>query len=105
MTEPAGPPRYKRGRELAGLSIGQASRMIGIERTRLTDIEALRVMPDHQEVLAMADAYGTSEAWLDGAAAIVPEETRKMLRDADLNPTEREDLIELIGSVGTRSGK
>lgn len=99
MIESAGPPRYKRGRELAGLSLGQASRMLGIDRTRLTDIEALRIVPEVQEVAAMADAYHTSEAWLDGAAVQVPESVTKILRDSDVSYGDRDTVLEFAGML------
>lgn len=99
-------PRYRRARELAGLTLAQAARLLGTGACDLSNMEInaadpiLRATPEMERL--MVDVYGCSLAWLQGAEPEVPESTREMLRDADLNPTERDDLLELLGSIGGR---
>lgn len=99
-------PRYQRARELAGLSLAQAARLLGTGACDLSNMEIHADDPIFRPTAdlerRMVDVYGCSLAWLQGADPVVPEDTRKMLRDADINPTERDDLLELIGSIGGR---
>jgi NTP pyrophosphatase (non-canonical NTP hydrolase) len=69
--------RIRRGREIAGLTIGQASRLLAFE--------------------AMAKLYRTSVAWLLGDEPKVPEHAHAMLRNADISAHDRDTLIETLG--------
>lgn len=61
--------RARRAREGAGLSVGQAAKLLGIDR------DALQVVEEEDSAFwsapatlrrKMADVYGVSEAWLGG---------------------------------------
>lgn len=94
-------PRYRRARELAGLSLGQASRLLDIGLVRLSDIELKRREPENAERIAMADRYGCTLAWLDGATPAVPDDIARVIRDAALPDDDHARLLELLGSMTT----
>lgn len=92
--------RYKRARELAGLSLAQAAARLGWAQGPLYAAEGGLGAPlTEPEVRIMADVYGVSIAWLQGADPVVPEATREMLRDADISFADRDNLIEFLGAV------
>lgn len=99
-------PRYRRARELAGLTLAQAARLLGTGACDLSNMEIHAadpiLRPTAEMECRMADVYGCSLIWLQCADPDIPESTRKMLREADLNPTERDGLLELLGSIGPR---
>lgn len=98
--------RVRRGRELAGLTMGQASRLLGITLTSLSDLEMGRSTPNERELELLADCYGCSLAWLAGLReAQVSDATKDVLRSANITSDEREDLIELLGSIQTGRGE
>ncbi len=95
-------PRYRRARELAGLSLGQAAKLLDVDLVWLSSVELEQIQPDLDWQRRMAEVYGCSLAWLQGNDPEIPESTRKMLRESDLSPTERDALLELVGSIWTR---
>jgi transcriptional regulator with XRE-family HTH domain len=99
------PARMARARTLAGLTVAQASRHLGIISSRLEDIEAGVTEPEDPEVRAMHEVYGADEAWLRGAPAVVPESVTKMLREADISAHDRNAIEEFAGMLGARTAK
>lgn len=93
--------RYRRGRELAGLSIAQAARLLEISATRLAEMEAAR---DASLAQRMSDVYGASVAWLRGAEPNVPPTVLELLRDDRLAFCDRDALLELLGSMYSAKG-
>lgn len=94
--------RLCRARELAGLSLAQAARLLDIPCWMLERAEAGLRDPVSHELRKMADVYGCSVSWLRGAEPQMPDETRKMLRESEIGFSERDDLLELIGSMERR---
>lgn len=90
--------RYREGRKQSGLSLGQGSRITGIEITRLSSIELDRETPTEDEQRAMADRYRCSIEWLRGDEVPVPADFERMLRDADVPGRDRDTLIQIAQS-------
>lgn len=100
-------PRYRRARELAGLSIAQAARMIGTGACELANMEIhatdpiLRATADIEH--RMADLYGCSLAWLRGEPVELSTSVRELLSHADkLSFADRDALDELLRSMGRK---
>ncbi len=93
-------PRYRRARELSGLSLKQAAKRLCTDPLTLAFMEIGRKTVSDSRQRVMARLYGCSLAWLQGAEPEIPESTCKMLREADISPKERDDLMELLGSMG-----
>lgn len=97
-TKPAGPPRYRRARELAGLSLPQAAKLLGWAQGPLWTFEnGVGSPPTEDDQRRMAELYRCSLAWLQGAEPVIPEGTRKMLREADISDHDREVVLEVAG--------
>lgn len=104
-------PRYRRARELAGLSLGQAAKLLGITRDSLVIIEACpRAQSPTVNVAAMADVYGVNVEWLTGEreqydfAAV----DRMIICGVDkdgITPKDRETLAEFAASIPRKKAK
>lgn len=92
-------PRYRRARELAGLTKGQASRLLDVDLVWLSSVELEQIQPDLDWQRRMAEVYGCSLAWLQGNDPEIPESTRKMLRDADISDRDRDAVLEFAGML------
>lgn len=69
--------RIRRGRELAGLTMGQASRLLGIGLVALSDLEREKIVPTEEELRALADCYGVATSWLQGDEPVVGAATSR----------------------------
>jgi transcriptional regulator with XRE-family HTH domain len=61
--------RSRRARESAGLSVGQAAKLLGVDRDailRVEDLDAAFWSAQATVRRNMADVYGVSEEWLSG---------------------------------------
>lgn len=58
--------RARRARESAGLSIGQAAKLLGVDRDALSRVEEQDSAFWDADRRKMADIYGVSEEWLSG---------------------------------------
>jgi transcriptional regulator with XRE-family HTH domain len=56
--------RIREARELAGLSQGQAAKLLGLHRPTISEIEAGRRNVKADELTAFADLYGVETSWL-----------------------------------------
>jgi hypothetical protein len=101
--------RMLRAREMAGLSRSQVYKLLGIpldciHGQWLTDLETgdldIRTQGE-PSIRRFADLYGVSRAWLLGADPVVPDNVVRALRDADISPSDRETLLEVIGAIAT----
>lgn len=94
--------RIQLARERAGLSVGQAARILGLERDDILSLEiAEDPDPDHLE--RMADAYGVNLPWMMGE---IPQYDYDRLNDlpaADrLEDHDRKIAAEFIASLPQR---
>lgn len=105
MSTDKAPERMARARTLAGLTVAQASRYLGIGVERLTVLESGRDPADEAEFCKMADVYGAAISWLQGAPPIVPGSVTKMLREASISTHDREAIEEFAGMLGARTAK
>lgn len=93
--------RLRLARERAGLSVGQAARLLGIDRAELERIES----PERQMVERapqLAELYGVSVEWLLGS---VPLRDYKRLAEVpgaeNLYPSDRDELAMFMASLPT----
>jgi len=93
--------RSARARELAGLSEGQAARLLGVDRAWLARVEAEQEPPTEAFLRDLAQLCRTSVAWLLGDAPQIPESTQELLRKSKLTPRDREELLEVAGMWST----
>lgn len=110
-----GNPRYRRARELAGMSVAQAARAVGVPDLVLISLEVNMsdpavvaragippvASPVGVDVLekAMAAVYACSLSWMRGGEPQIPERVTQVLRDHDLPFAARDALLEAIGSL------
>lgn len=92
--------RFRRGRELAGLSIEQAARTIGMGMTvrRLAAIEANQARATLPEIEEMMLHYDCSVFWLLGDQTVVDPKARRAIRQSTLSTADQAMLLELLES-------
>jgi transcriptional regulator with XRE-family HTH domain len=87
--------RCRIARVEAGLSIGQAIRVSGVDGVEA--IESGAQQPTPAELAALACIYGVSIAWLrNGTATPISDETAQAIGVADISDEDRGSLIELL---------
>jgi transcriptional regulator with XRE-family HTH domain len=100
--------RIRTARENAGLSQGQAAKLLDVARPTVSEIEAGRRKVSAIELAQMAKLYGVGLAWL----ACEREDTEDPDRDrielaareiANLKDTDFESVMQLVRSIRTRS--
>lgn len=90
------PSRLIRARQMAGLSIVQATRRLGWPTTQsLLDFETGDCEPSATSLAMLADLYGVSMLWLRGENPPLPESTLGVLRDVE-STYDRAALTELL---------
>lgn len=93
------PSRLTRARELAGLSLAQAAKLLGWARGPLYAMEIGEgVPPTEDELRKLAELYGVSLAWLRGEDVELPAATRAVLRQVE-HPGDRARLTELLTAI------
>ena len=93
--------RIVKGRELSGLSIAQAAKLLGLSETRLAYFEQKKTKLSPAVLKDMANVYGVSLSWITGAPPVIEESTRKLLRDSELMPSDRDKIELVLGSMRT----
>jgi len=93
--------RLRAAREQAGLSQGQAAKMVGLHRPAITEIEAGRRSVSAEELAALADAYGVDTNWLVEAEKADPVRDRMELAARELGKLNSEDLDRLLHLLST----
>ncbi len=93
--------RYRKARETAGLSLGQAAKLLGWKVTDLSLYELGSLRMEHEEEKAMAACYGCSAAWLRGETAALSPENETLLRTVE-HTGDRETLREFMLMISTR---
>jgi transcriptional regulator with XRE-family HTH domain len=96
--------RYARARELAGLSVGQAARVLGVSTAELAAVEQAQVPIFVLTNERLSEIYGCSVAWLTGVAPRVDYAALDRIpggRDLDFH--DRDMLAELLATLPRRS--
>jgi transcriptional regulator with XRE-family HTH domain len=75
--------RLRSTRKGAGLTLGQAARLLGLKVTTLSDVELGRVNPSDGWLQDMANLYHCSVAWLRGETAELSSSDEERLRDIE----------------------
>jgi len=93
--------RIRIARENAGLSQGQAAKLLGVARPTITECEAGRRKVTAVELTAMAKTYGVGVAWLAGEVgdAASPDEDRIELAAREIAGLKDDDLANVLQLV------
>lgn len=101
--------RLRTARELAGLSQGQVSRLIGLHRPSISEIEAGRRRVASEELTQFAAIYQVDIAWLAGETRSHTEITDKVelaARElAKIAPEDLDTLLDLLAAIRAGSNK
>ena len=96
--------RSRRARESAGLSLGQAARILGIDVDQLRRVEEHDVAYADADPARLADLYGVNSDWLSGRSELRDYAPLRELRGADELPfRDRDMLAELYASLPRRA--
>ena len=96
--------RSRRAREGAGLSVGQAAKLVGITRDALIRIEELDSAFWAAAREKLADVYGVNLVWLSGLSDLHDYEALKRVPGAeDLPFHDRDILAEVLASRPRKS--
>jgi len=98
--------RLRAAREQAGLSQGQAARLLKMQRPTISEIEAGRRRVAAEELAALAQIYGVSVSWLaeekpevsDPAAELAARELAK------LKPQDFDNVMKLLRTLRKSGG-
>ena len=93
--------RYKRARENAGLSLGQAAKLLRVDTGTLEAIEANGANPAAIGLIAnMADTYGVNVEWLTDEAPLHDYKTVDTMRGMDdVSFHDRDVIAEFAASL------
>lgn len=100
--------RLRTAREMAGLSQGQAAKLLGMHRPTITEIEAGRRRVSSEELVDFARLYRVDISWLsrEEAASIDVERDRIELAARELSRMRPKDLDRLLNLISAlRGGK
>jgi transcriptional regulator with XRE-family HTH domain len=91
--------RLRLAREMAGLTQGQAAKLLGIHRPTLSEMEAGRRKVAAEEVSNLAKMYGVGVSWLVGeeSEGADSRQDRIELAAREMGKLKREDLDRLLG--------
>jgi transcriptional regulator with XRE-family HTH domain len=98
--------RLRAAREQAGLSQGQAAKLLGLQRPTVSEIEAGRRRVPAEELAKLAVIYGVSVAWLTVNEPEVPDPAVE-LAARELAKLKKEDLDTVLQLLRTlrKSGR
>ena len=90
--------RLRMAREAAGLSQGQAAKLMEMHRPTVSEIEAGRRRLAAEELARFADAYGVSAAWIVGEHDADADDVSDRIKLAarQLSALKDEDLDKLM---------
>lgn len=93
--------RIRTARENAGLSQGQAAKLLGVARPTITECEAGRRKVSAVELAMMAKTYGVGVAWLagEGDESADPNEDRIKLAAREIAGLKEDDLTNVLQLV------
>jgi transcriptional regulator with XRE-family HTH domain len=112
MTEPEVVQRAKIGarireaRKMAGLSQGQAARLLDMHRPTVSEIEAGNRRVSGDELAKMAEIFDVSVAWLVGASpeTLSADNPRLQLAARELGKLKPEDLDRVLRLLAAMRG-
>jgi len=91
--------RCRRARESAGLSVGQAARLLGVPTDQVRGVEESDAAYAEADPARLADLYGVSVDWLSGRGALRDYAALKAIAGADELPfADRDTIAELLAS-------
>src|SRR5260370_22993534 len=95
--------RIREARKAAGLSQGQVAKLLGLERTSVSQIEAGQRRVSGDEIARLADLFDVSPSWLlgEGADKIDPHDTKLQLAARELAKLKPEDLDRLLSLLAS----
>lgn len=89
--------RLRTAREAAGLSQGQAAKLLDMHRPTITEIEAGRRKVSGEELVRFAELYGITVEWLTGGKESAdPTEDKILLAARQLSKMKDKDLDRLL---------
>jgi DNA-binding XRE family transcriptional regulator len=94
--------RFKRGREMAGLSVTQAAKLLGISKETLSSIEEGSVDTEDSLVESLSRVYGSPVRWLRGESVDESKmiSIRQLLRDHEnISSGDRDTVLEFAGML------
>lgn len=92
--------RLRGARELAGLSQGQAAKLLGFHRPTISEIEAGRRNVKADELKTFADLYGVEVSWLISGEIEEGKVNKEILAAArELSSMNEKDLDTLISTI------
>ena len=93
--------RIRTARENAGLSQGQAAKLLGVARPTISECEAGRRKVTAVELTTMAKTYGVGVSWLAGEAGdgASPDEDRIALAAREIAGLKDDDLANVLQLV------
>jgi transcriptional regulator with XRE-family HTH domain len=97
--------RLRRAREQAGLTIGQADELLGLDPGTVGEIESGGHSVAVEELPKLAETYGVDMTWLIEPGLVKPHHDRLALAARELNKLKGEDLervIDLLSSLQSR---
>jgi transcriptional regulator with XRE-family HTH domain len=99
--------RLRSARDAAGLSQGQAAKLLNYHRPTISEIEAGRRKVSGEELIQFASLYGVSVEWLTSATADTDAtEDRILLAARELSKMKDQDLEKLMNLLKMiRKGK
>ena len=98
--------RLRTARETAGLSQGQAAKILGVHRPSVTEMESGRRKVSAEELTELARIYGVKVSWLACEDVETPDPDRDRIELAarelsKMKPEDRKRLIELLVALQT----
>lgn len=100
MTQESIATRLQAARDLAGLSQGQAAKLLGISRNEIAEMEAGKDTPSEALLTRVAEVYVVSESWLRGEVAY-----QLSMDDIRRNRHLAEQIEKLEGSAWEQVGQ
>lgn len=92
--------RIRNARELAGLSQGQAAKLMGFHRPTISEIEAGRRNVKAEELSTFSELYGVDVSWLVSGEVESQKLSKNLLAAArELSSMNEEDLDMLMNTI------
>ncbi len=89
--------RLRSAREMAGLSQGQAAKMMSMHRPTISEIEADRRKVSAEEVQKFSGVYGVTVEWLvNGRVGGAETDSKLLLAARELSKMSEDDLTRLM---------
>lgn len=98
--------RLRAAREQAGLSQGQAAKLMEMQRPTISEIEAGRRRVAAEELTRFARIYGVSVSWLTNEKPDVPDPAVELAARelAKLKPQDFDNVLKLLRTLRKSGG-